>query len=141
MNDVAPRTYHCPVEAVQDVIGGKWKIAILWHLHLRAERDGEACRLSELRRLIPDATEKMLIQHLRELERDDIISRQVYQQVPPKVEYRLTEYGRTLKDALKVVGDWGRVHIERTGGRLIEAGREGMGATPMQPRVSNGPES
>lgn len=73
--------YSCPVEAALDVVGGKWKVLILWWLHQRTYR------FAELRRLIPGITEKMLTQHLRQLEADGIVHRQVYPTVPPKVEY------------------------------------------------------
>ncbi|MEO8099558.1 MAG: helix-turn-helix domain-containing protein [Acidobacteriota bacterium] len=105
----ATRTsYNCPVEAAIDVMGGKWKPLILWWLH----RNG-AQRFGELRRLMPGVTEKMLTQHLREMERDGIVARRVYAVVPPKVEYSLTEYGRTLKRALTAICEWGRLHMER----------------------------
>jgi DNA-binding HxlR family transcriptional regulator len=103
------KTYHCPVEAAIDVIGGKWKPVILWWLQQRTWRFGE------LRRQIPDVTEKMLTQQLRELEADGVVARRVYATVPPKVEYSLTEYGQSLKRALRAICDWGRAHMERTG--------------------------
>jgi DNA-binding HxlR family transcriptional regulator len=103
------RTYHCPVEAAIDVFGGKWKPVILWWLQQRTWRFGE------LRRQIPGITEKMLTQQLRELERDGIVAREVYPTVPPKVEYSLTEYGRSLKRALRTICDWGHAHMERIG--------------------------
>jgi len=104
---MARKIYNCPVEAAIDVVGGKWKPLILWWLHQRTYRFGE------LRRQIPGITEKMLTQQLRELERDDIVNRRVYPTVPPKVEYSLTEYGRSLKRALRAICDWGQIHMER----------------------------
>ena len=80
---------------------------ILWWLHQRTYRFGE------LRRQIPGITEKMLTQQLRELERDAIVNRRVYPTVPPKVEYSLTEYGHSLKRALRAICDWGKIHMER----------------------------
>jgi len=106
---VRPPTYNCPVEAAIDVIGGKWKPLILWWLH------GRTYRFAELRRQIPNITEKMLTQQLRELESDGIVDRRVYPTVPPKVEYSLTEYGRSLKRALNAICDWGATHIKRIG--------------------------
>lgn len=103
------KSYHCPVEAALDVLGGKWKPIILWWLHQKT------CRFSELRRLIPGVTEKMLIQQLRELEADGIVHRRVYQTVPPKVEYSLTDHGRSLKRALNAMCDWGKLHMDRIG--------------------------
>ena len=106
------RDYNCPVEAALDVIGGKWKPLILWWLHQRTHR------FAELRRKMPRITEKMLTQHLRELEADGIVHRRVYPTVPPKVEYSLTEYGLSLKRALRAICDWGRTHMERVGAEL-----------------------
>jgi DNA-binding HxlR family transcriptional regulator len=103
------RTYHCLVEAAVDVFGGKWKALILWWLQERT------WRFAELRRQIPGITEKMLTQQLRELEVDGIVNRRVYPTVPPKVEYSLTEYGRSLKRALREICDWGRNHMKRIG--------------------------
>jgi DNA-binding HxlR family transcriptional regulator len=103
------KTYNCPVEAAVDVFGGKWKALILWWLQERT------WRFAELRRQIPGITEKMLTQQLRELEADGIVDRRVYPTVPPKVEYSLTEYGRSLKRALRAICDWGRDHMQRIG--------------------------
>jgi len=105
------KIYHCPVEAAIDVIGGRWKAPILWWLSQRTYR------FAELRRQIPGITEKMLAQQLRELEADGIVHRRVYPTVPPKVEYSLTEYGRSLKRALKAICEWGAVHMQRIGAR------------------------
>ena len=104
-----PKIYHCPVEAAVDVIGGKWKPLILWWLQQRT------WRFAELRRQIPGITEKMLTQQLRELEADGIVNRRIYPTVPPKVEYSLTQYGLSLKRALRAICDWGRNHMERIG--------------------------
>src|SRR5215475_390136 len=106
---MSAKDYNCPVEAAIDVIGGKWKPLILWWLHQRT------WRFAELRRLIPGITEKMLTQQLRELEADGIVDRRVYATVPPKVEYSLTEYGRSLKRALEAICEWGRRHMQRIG--------------------------
>jgi DNA-binding HxlR family transcriptional regulator len=103
------KTYHCPVEAALDVIGGRWKALILWWLQQRT------WRFAELRRQIPGITEKMLTQQLRELEADGIVARRVYATVPPRVEYSLTPYGRSLKRALRAICDWGANHMERIG--------------------------
>ena len=98
--------YNCPVEATIEVIGGKWKSIIIHHL-----LDGTK-RFNELRRLIPSITQRMLTSQLRELERTGIVHREVYPQVPPKVEYSLTELGRTLEPVLWVMHDWGKGFIE-----------------------------
>lgn len=95
------REYGCPVEATLDVIGGKWKGVILFHL-LDAPK-----RFNELRRLLPEVTQRMLTLQLRELENDGVIHREIYAQVPPKVEYSLTEFGATLKTILILMRDWG----------------------------------
>lgn len=95
------------VQTTLKVLGGKWKILILWHLK------DEVRRFSELKRLMPEITEKMLIQQLRELEKDGIVSRKVHSKVPPKVEYSFTEYGRSLKPVLQVLCNWGEKHLLR----------------------------
>ncbi|MFO6498264.1 MULTISPECIES: winged helix-turn-helix transcriptional regulator [Bacillus] len=93
--------YSCPVEATIDIIGGKWKSVILFHLI------DEKKRFNELRRLMPGITQRMLTLQLRELERDGIVHREVYKQVPPKVEYRLTEFGKTLIPIIHQMMNWG----------------------------------
>lgn len=95
------------VELTLKVIGGKWKPVILCHLTEGTHRFGE------LRREMPQITQKMLSQQLRELEEDAIINRKVYDQVPPKVEYSLTEYGLTVKELLQVMSKWGESHLEK----------------------------
>ncbi len=96
---------NCPVEAALNVIGGKWKSVILFRLS-----EG-TLRFNELRRLLPNTTQRMLTNQLRELERDGMINRKVYAQVPPKVEYSLTELGRTLEPLLANLWDWGKTQI------------------------------
>ncbi len=103
--------YDCPVEATLDVIGGKWKTLILYWL-----RD-EVRRFGELRRKIPDVSERMLTQQLRELEGHGIVRRKVYPVVPPKVEYSLTAYGRTLRPLNDLMCEWGKKHMRRLEGR------------------------
>ncbi len=96
---------NCPVEATLDLIGGKYKALILWHLS-----EG-VLRFSELRNRIPKATPKMLTQQLRELERDQLIYREVYPVIPPKVEYSLTETGKSLLPILVAMRDWGAEYL------------------------------
>ncbi len=100
---------NCPVKATMDIIGGKWKPIILYYLKEGTQRFGE------LQRLIPHVTKKMLTQQLRELESDGIINRKVFQQVPPKVEYSLTEYGKTLSSILELMANWGTTHHAKLG--------------------------
>lgn len=92
---------NCPIETTLAVVGGKWKPLILYHLF------DQTRRFNELQRLMPKVTREMLTQHLRELEADGIVHREVYQQVPPKVEYSLTELGQTLKPLLLLLNEWG----------------------------------
>lgn len=93
----------CPVERTLSVIGGRWKPLILFHL-----RRGQH-RFNELRRLMPKVTQRMLTQHLRDLEADGIVSRTVYPIVPPRVDYELTSLGRTLLPVLDAMATWGEV--------------------------------
>jgi DNA-binding HxlR family transcriptional regulator len=97
----------CGLDAAVSVVGGKWKPLILWALSVEPRRTGE------LRRELTGVSEKVLIQQLRELERDGVVDREVYPQVPPKVVYRLTETGRQLDRALAPLGDWGERHMEQ----------------------------
>ena len=101
------KIYHIGVEATLEVIGGKWKPIILCHLGNGAIRTGE------LLRKIPTITQKMLTQQLRELEQDGIVHRKIYNQVPPKVEYSLTEEGKTLREILVAMSVWGEERIEK----------------------------
>lgn len=96
---------NCPVEATLDLIGGKYKALILWHLS-----DGKL-RFSELRQRITKATPKMLTQQLRDLESQELIHREVYPVIPPKVEYSLTETGRSLMPILVAMRDWGAEYL------------------------------
>lgn len=106
----APRSgpYICGIDAALDVVSGKWKGLVLWELHSHGIR-----RFAELRRALPGVSEKMLTQHLREMETDGLIHRKVFAEVPPKVEYSLTEEGSSLNEALQPLGDWGRVRLRR----------------------------
>ncbi len=99
------KTYECGLDAAVDVVGGKWKPLVLWALREQPRRFGA------LRRELPGVSEKVLIQQLRELERDGIVHRAVHEQVPPRVEYSLTELGVSLERALAPLGDWGERHL------------------------------
>ena len=96
---------NCPVAATLDLIGGKYKALILWHL------SEKKLRFSELRKVITSATPKMLTQQLRELEVQELIHREVYPVIPPKVEYSLTETGRSLMPILVAMRDWGANYL------------------------------
>ncbi|WP_033827902.1 winged helix-turn-helix transcriptional regulator [Bacillus andreraoultii] len=95
----------CKVENALEIIVGKWKPIILLHLL----KNG-TMRFSELKRSIPNITQKMLTKNLRELEEEDIIERVVFPQVPPKVEYSITEYGKELEPILHAMHEWGMKH-------------------------------
>lgn len=102
--------YICGIDAALDVVSGKWKGLVLWELHDHGTR-----RFAELRRALPGISEKMLTQHLRQMEADGLIHRKVYAEVPPKVEYSLTDAGTSLNEALQPLGQWGRDRIKREG--------------------------
>ncbi|WP_138751438.1 winged helix-turn-helix transcriptional regulator [Paenibacillus sinopodophylli] len=114
------KKYNVPVEATLEVIGGKWKCIILCHLTQGKKRT------SELKRLLPDITQKMLTQQLRELEVDSIIERIVYNQVPPKVEYQLTPYGQSLKSILDSLSAWGEHHLDKVFGNKSDVLEENI---------------
>lgn len=97
----------CPIDAMLSVIDGRWKGTILWRLS-----EGPM-RTSELRRSIPEITERMLIRHLHELVKDGIVVRRQERAVPPCVRYSISDYGLTLAPVLEVICAWGRVHLQR----------------------------
>ncbi|MEA0735751.1 helix-turn-helix domain-containing protein [Xanthomonas campestris pv. campestris] len=97
-----PDTAACDVEALLKLIEGRWKLLLLFHLF-----DGKVQRYSDLERLIPAISQKMLAQQLRQLERDGLVLRTVYAQVPPQVDYRLTPWGQALCPALDAMLTWG----------------------------------
>ena len=101
------RKDNCPVEATLELIGGKYKALILWHL------SNGKLRFSELRKIITNATPKMLTQQLRELEASALIHREVFPVIPPKVEYSLTELGRSLMPILVAMRDWGSGYLRK----------------------------
>ncbi|MFF8840249.1 winged helix-turn-helix transcriptional regulator [Streptomyces sp. NPDC015130] len=101
------RKYTCGLDAAIAVMGGKWKGLILFSL-------GEGpVRFGELRRTVEGISERMLILQLREMEASGLVHREVHQQVPPKVEYSLTEFGHSLNAAMAPLGEWGETHMER----------------------------
>lgn len=100
--------YYCAIELSLHVIGGKWKPIILYHLSREEKR-----RFGEIKRSMPNITQKMLTQQLRELEHDGMIHRKVYAQVPPKVEYSLTEFGQSIMPIMEALCKWGRSYEEK----------------------------
>ena len=97
----------CPIEMLMDMIGGKYKPVILYYLMEGTKRFGE------LRRCVPEVSQRMLTQHLRELERDQLVFREVYREVPPRVEYSLTERGRTLQPLLLQMDSWAKEYTRK----------------------------
>lgn len=114
------KSFQCPVEATLSLIGGKYKSLILWHLI------GKKLRFNELNKLITSATPKMLTQQLRELENDGLINRIVYPVVPPKVEYSLTDFGKSIIPILESMCSWGTNYLE-----------ENNATTPLCPSMLN----
>jgi len=96
-----------PVNTTLKVIGGKWKPLLLWHL------DRKTLRFSELQKELSGITQKMLTQQLRELETDGLVKRKVYPVIPPKVEYSITPYGKTLRPVLVSMSNWGKNHEKK----------------------------
>lgn len=96
----------CQVNKALDIIVGKWKPIILLHLF-----ENGIMRFNELKRSMPGITQKMLTQQLRELEEEDLIHREVYPQVPPKVEYSITEHGKSIEPILEAMHEWGASHL------------------------------
>lgn len=96
------KEYHCAMDVTMDYIGGKWKTVVLWYLRKDKKR------FSELKKLIPNITEKMLSLQLKDLEKDGLIGRKIYPVVPPKVEYYLTDFGKSLVPLLEEIARWGR---------------------------------
>ncbi|MEU0545800.1 helix-turn-helix domain-containing protein [Nocardia sp. NPDC005978] len=106
--------YFCGIDAAMDVLGGKWKSLILWELDAHGTR-----RFGQLRRGLPGVSEKMLTQHLRELEEDGVVHREIFAEIPPRVEYSLTEEGAALNAALRELGAWGKRRIARIGAERV----------------------
>ena len=107
------KEYHCAMDVTMDYIGGKWKTVVLWYLRKDKKR------FSELRKLIPNITEKMLSLQLKGLENDGLVKRKIYPEVPPKVEYYLTDFGKTLIPMLEEIAKWGR-GVAESKGRMVD---------------------
>ena len=117
IKEIGGKRYRCYFELTLSVIGGKWKPIILYHLSL-----ADAVRFGELRRGMPDVTERMLTRQLRELEADGLVHREVYREVPPRVEYSLTDMGASLIPILKQMQAWGVEYEKFLGADVIFAG-------------------
>lgn len=107
------QNYHCALDITMDYIGGKWKTVVLWYLR------NKTLRFGELKKQIPDMTEKMLSIQLKKLEEDGLVKRDVYAEVPLRVEYSLTDFGKTLVPVVEAIAKWGR-HLGETEGTLVE---------------------
>lgn len=103
-------SYRCPCGVTLSLIGGKYKIVILWRLYQKAP-----VRFNELHRLIPEATTKMFTQQLRELEADGLVERKAYPVIPPRVEYSLTAFGRSVLPVLEAMNEWGASYLAGRG--------------------------
>lgn len=110
--------YHCAMDVTMRYIGGKWKTVVLWYLR------NKTMRFSELKRQIPDITEKMLSLQLKSLQEDGLVKREVFAgEVPMRVEYSLTDFGKSLRPVLDAIAKWGR-QLGETEGKVIEMKRK-----------------
>ena len=107
------KTYHCAMDVTMSYIGGKWKTVVLWYLR------NKTLRFGELKKQIPDITEKMLSLQLKALEEDGLVKREVYAEVPMRVEYSLTDFGKTLIPVIEAIAAWGR-NLGETKGKIEE---------------------
>ena len=114
---VKGKEYHCAMDITMNYVGGKWKTVVLWYLRKDKKR------FNELRKLIPNITEKMLSLQLKHLEADGLVKRKVYPQVPPKVEYYLTDFGKTLIPMLDEIAKWGR-GLAESKGKMVDKVRD-----------------
>ncbi len=114
MIEYKSKKYHCPLEMTIDIIGGKWKVLLLWHLN-----DG-VLRNSELQKIFPEITPKMLFQQLKSMEEKGLVIRTVYAEVPPRVEYSLTDFGKSLLPILYKMNEWGQGLIDSACGKTAE---------------------
>ena len=106
-NKVSCKNYRCEIEVTLEVIGGKWKSLIIWTLGIH-----NVIRFNDFRNLIPEISQKMLTQQLRDLEKNKIVKRKIYNQVPPMVEYSLTEIGEKLLPILEEMDIWGKEFVK-----------------------------
>lgn len=101
------KEYKCPLEAVMDLLAGKWRALIIWHLIK------ENLRFSEIQRIVPGISKKVLSEHLRVMEQNELIERTVFPEVPPRVEYNITSKGKTLFEPLNYLENWARENMEQ----------------------------
>lgn len=106
-NKVSCNNYRCEIEVTLEILSGKWKALIIWNLNLH-----KSIRYNEFRRLIPEITQKMLSQQLKDLEQNRLVNRTVYHEVPPMVEYSLTEMGEELIPILESMDKWGKLFVD-----------------------------
>jgi DNA-binding HxlR family transcriptional regulator len=102
------KEYKCPLEAAMDLLAGKWRALILWHLIQ------EDLRFSEIQKIVPGISKKVLSEHLKTMEQNELIERTVYPEVPPRVEYNITKKGKTLFEPLDYLEKWARKNMEKT---------------------------
>lgn len=112
--DIDGRTYFCPVEVTMSIMGGKWTAPILWYLK------GKTLRYGEIKRMLVTISEKVLIHELKTLEEAGLIVRKAYPVVPPKVEYSLSAYGKTIIPIVDLISKWGETHAKKFG-KIIES--------------------
>jgi DNA-binding HxlR family transcriptional regulator len=106
------KDYKCPIEVTMDILGGKWRSLIFWHLGQKKLRFGE------LQKIVPGISKKVLTEHLKNLEKRGFIEREVFPEVPPRVEYSITSKGKKLLEVLKVMEKWGRDFLETEGEKI-----------------------
>lgn len=123
------RKQGCPAEVTLRVVGGVWKVPILYHLR------GSTLRFSELRRTLAGVSQKVLTQQLRELEADGIVLRRVYAEVPPRVEYSLTPFGQSLEPVVVAMVQWGKSNSAR----FVPANEQPRAPQPPSPPASDNP--
>ena len=121
----------CPSQATIAAIGGRWKMIILWHLF------GGKLRFSELRRKMPSISQKMLTEQLRELEGHGLVTRTVYAEVPPRVEYATTPLGESLRPVITAIADWGQMHGRKIASAIIAHGKNGPSPSPGRQAVTD----
>ncbi len=115
------QTFHCALDVTMNYIGGKWKTVVIWYLRKDKKRFGE------LKKHIPDITEKMLSLTLRQLESDGLVERTVFAEVPPRVEYSLTAHGKSLLPMVEEMAAWGRKKTKEEG-QMVEVNRKKSGS-------------